>query len=340
MIPKKQIEQIRQELNECQMPVFLYHDDADGLCSFLLLRRFKGEGDWRIVKQNPHIDENFTRFVSESHDKVFILDIALVDQEFVDAVKKPVIWIDHHMPQKISKAKYFNPRIQKINEYTPVSSICYEIAKQDIWIGAAGAIADYSIPPFFEKFRKKYPELAGKAKKIDKILYDTKLGKLIRILSFSLKGKSEDVRKAVNIIKKVKEPSEILEPIEGPLKWVYKRYAEIDREYQELLSEALKQKYGKILVFLYKEKNYSFTENLANEIVYRIPKKKIYIIGREKEDYMRLSMRSRKINLLPILNKALEQVDGFGGGHPYACGASVKKEDFNRFIEIFEELAG
>ena len=36
---------------------------------------------------------------------------------------------------------------------------------------------------------------------------------------------------------------------------------------------------------------------------------------------------------------ALEQVDGFGGGHPYACGASIKKEDFKRFIEIFKELS-
>ena len=340
MIPKKQLEEIKKELEECQNPVFFYHDDADGLCSFLILRRFKGEGDWRIVKATPHIDETFSRFVSEFHDKVFILDIALVDQEFVDSIKKPVVWIDHHMPQKISKAKYFNPRVQDIDAYVPVSSICYEAVKEDLWIATAGTVADYSIPKFFEKFRKKYPEIAGKSKDIDKILYDSKLGKLIRILSFSLKGKSEDVRKAVNIIKNLKEPNELLEPKEGPAKWVYKRYEMIDKEYQALLSEALKQKYDNILIFIYQEKKYSFTENIANEIVYRIPKKKIYIVGRQKEDYMRLSLRSRDIDLLPILNKALEQVEGYGGGHPYACGASVKKKDFERFLEIFKELAG
>ena len=339
MIPKKQIEQIRQELIECQNPVFFFHDDADGLCSFLLLRRFKGEGDWRIVKTTPHITEESTRFVSEFHDKVFILDIALVDQEFVDKVKKPVIWIDHHTAQKISKAKYFNPRIKKPDEYTPVTSICYEVVKQDIWLAAAGSVADYSIPKFFNEFKKKYPELAGKAKDIEKIIYDTKLGRLIKILGYTLKGKSDDVRKAVNIIKSIKEPSELLEPKEGPAKWVYKRYSEINKEYQELLSDALKQKYEDILVFLYEEKKHSFSSELVNEIKHRIPNKKIYIVGREKSGDVRIAIRSSKINLIPILNKALEKVEGFGGGHPYACGASIKKKDFERFLELIGEYS-
>ncbi|MBW3022909.1 DHH family phosphoesterase, partial [Candidatus Woesearchaeota archaeon] len=248
-------------------------------------------------------------------------------------------WVDHHMPQKISKAKYFNPRVENIEEYTPVSTICYYVAKQDLWIAAAGAVADYSIPPFFEEFRKNYPELASKSKNIDKIIYDTKLGNLIRLLNFSLKGSSSDVRKFVNIIKKVKEPDEILDPKEGPLKWVHKRYLEMEKEYLSMLSKALKQKYGKIAIFIYEEKKHSFTETLASELTYRIPNKKIYIIGREKSGYMRISLRSRKINLVPLLKKALEQVEGFGGGHPQACGASIKIKDFPRFLELMEEYS-
>jgi len=339
MITKKEIRQIKEELVECRNPLFFFHDDPDGLCSFLLLRRFKGEGDWRVIKTTPHITEEFSRFVSEEHDKVFILDIALVDQEFVDKIKKPVVWIDHHMPQKISKAKYFNPRIKNPDEYISVSAICYEVAGQDVWIAALGAIADYSMPSFFNDFAEKYPELVGKAKDIEKILYETKLGELIKIFAFSLKGKSNDIKKAVNIIRKIKEPEELLSPKNPDAKWVVKRYGGINEEYQELLSEAMKQKYGDILIFLYQEKKYSFTGDVINELTHRIPGKKIYITGREKSGYMRISMRSRKINLLPILNKALEQVEGFGGGHPQACGASIKKKDFERFLELIEEYS-
>jgi len=339
MITEKEARQIRKELVECQNPIFFFHDDPDGLCSFLLLNRFKGEGDFIIVKTTPHIDESFARFVSEEHDKIFILDIALVDQEFIDRVKKPVIWIDHHMPQKIVNAKYFNPRVKNADAYIPVSTICHMVVKQDIWLAAAGALADYSMPPFFVEFRKKYPKLAGRTKNIDKIIFDTKLGKLIRILGFTLKGKSADVRKAIGIIRKIKEPSELLEPEEENAKWVYRRYEEIEEEYQEVLSRALKQNYKDILVFLYREEEHSFSGELVNEIKYRIPKKKIYIVGREKSGYARISLRSSKINLIPILNKALEQVEGFGGGHPQACGASIKLNDWDRFLEIIEDLA-
>ena len=37
--------------------------------------------------------------------------------------------------------------------------------------------------------------------------------------------------------------------------------------------------------------------------------------------------------ILSILKNALVGIEGYGGGHEYACGASVKKEDFERFIE-------
>jgi hypothetical protein len=49
----------------CQRPIFLFHDDADGLCSFLLLYRYKKEGKGIVVKSRPSVDSKFSKPVLE-----------------------------------------------------------------------------------------------------------------------------------------------------------------------------------------------------------------------------------------------------------------------------------
>jgi hypothetical protein len=49
---------------------------------------------------------------------------------------------------------------------------------------------------------------------------------------------------------------------------------------------------------------------------------------------MKCSIRgSEKGNIPAALEKALVGIDGYGGGHEYACGACIKVDDFPRFIE-------
>ena len=64
----------------------------------------------------------------------------------------------------------------------------------------------------------------------------------------------------------------------------------------------------------------------------------IIILAREKSGEYKMSLRSGRHG--PIIDKALEKaligVDGYGGGHEKACGANVKKADFERFIENFK----
>jgi len=72
--------------------------------------------DGVIVKTTPNIDKKFIRKVEEySPDKIFILDIALVEQDFIDSMKTKIIWIDHHTPiKRYGNVKYYNPRIQNL----------------------------------------------------------------------------------------------------------------------------------------------------------------------------------------------------------------------------------
>jgi single-stranded DNA-specific DHH superfamily exonuclease len=341
MITNNQIQEIRKELQECKNPLFFFHDDADGLSSFLLLYRYVKEGHGIIIKTTPNIDEKFLRKVEEyDPDKIFILDIALVEQEFIDKVKRKIIWIDHHNPQKRhGNLKYYNPRINSPKDNIPVSYICYQVVQQDLWIAMDGCIGDWYWPDFADKFKKQYPNLLPKnINKQEDALFETKLGKLIRIMEFSLKGKTSDALKCIKIMTRIKSPYEIINQTTPMGRYITKRAGKIEQEYQSLLKNALKTKpENNLLLFHYLHGKISFTKDLSNELIHRFPDK-VIIVAREKADEIKLSIRAPKINIPPILEKALQGVEGYGGGHEHACGANVKKKDFKRFIETFKKL--
>ena len=50
---------------------------------------------------------------------------------------------------------------------------------------------------------------------------------------------------------------------------------------------------------------------------------------------MKCSLRG-KTPIAKELEKALVGISGYGGGHPNACGAVIKEEDWNRFLKNFK----
>ncbi|MEA2036569.1 MAG: DHH family phosphoesterase [Nanoarchaeota archaeon] len=339
MLAKGDINKIKEELDNCKNPLFFFHDDPDGLCSFLLLYRYMREGHGVVFKSKPGLGKNFLKYIEDyGPDKVFILDIPLVDQEFIDGAKVPVIWVDHHTPQERSNVKYFNPRINNEGDGVSVTRICYEVVKQDMWIAATGCIGDWQIPDFFEDFKKEYGHLADvETDNPGKVYFETKLGRLVRVFSYILKGKTSEVIKCFKILTRVEHPDEILEQNTSQGKFIYKRFEKINEEYEGLLNDALK-KVGKdkLLIYVYSENQMSFSGDLSNELLYRHPDK-LVIIGREKSGEVRMSLRSSKVELQGVIEKALLGLEGYGGGHEYACGANVKREDFDKFIENIRE---
>jgi nanoRNase/pAp phosphatase (c-di-AMP/oligoRNAs hydrolase) len=336
MLTEKEIKQIRDELDTCKRPIFFFHDDPDGLASFLLLYRYVKEGRGIVLKARPNLTTMFgQKALNYEADKVFVLDIANVDQEFIDMVKVPVIWIDHHPPVERERVKYFNSRLNK-NQNTAAAYLCYQIVKEDDWIAAVGCIGDWYMPDFMKTFAKKNPKLVGDAKKIEELLFESPLGKLIKIFSFNLKGTTSEVRKAIKIFTRIEDPFEILEQTSPRGKLLYKKYEQVNKTYEELLKKALKVKKGKIIVFTYSEDKLSLTKDLANELMYRFPDK-IIVLGREKSGEFRCSIRSNKINLTKAVEKALIGVEGYGGGHERACGAAIKKESFKEFLKNLEK---
>ena len=75
MLTEKQVKEIREHLEKAQAPIFFFDNDADGLASFLLLRRYINRGKGVAIKSFPDLNESYARKLYElKPDYVFVLD--------------------------------------------------------------------------------------------------------------------------------------------------------------------------------------------------------------------------------------------------------------------------
>jgi hypothetical protein len=269
---------------------------------------------------------------------VVILDIGMVDQEFIDEVGVPVIWIDHHEPQAPERAHYFNPE-KSGKPNSPTCAMCYQVVEQDVWIATVGAFNDHFIPEFAAEFRAKYPDLLSeKHTTIQQVRFETPVGVLARVFGYNLKGTTEGTRKGISALIKIEDPREILTQSTSRGKLLWKRYKVVYDEYILLREKADNQAPADdVWVYIYSPGKYSITTDLADELNYRI-KSPIIILGREKDGEYRCSLRSKPgIPLRDILKKALVGVQGYGGGHMNSCGAAIKVVDFERFLATMKD---
>lgn len=334
-LKKEQIETLRRELETATRPLFFFDDDPDGLTAFLLLYRYKKEGHGVMVKTVPCLDTSFLRKVEEYQpDKIFVLDVPSIEQDFIDKAKVPIFWIDHHQPRTNTKVYYCNPRVHDDADNRPTNYWAYQVVQQDTWIALVGCIADWYLP----EFSKDFPELVPKnIKRIEEALFTTKAGTLARIFSFILKGKTADIMKSIKVLTRIYDPQEILEQKTAQGKFIYRRYEQMNKEYQVLINSIGKNNIeGDILFFTYHESKTSMTSDLANEVQYRFPDK-VILMCREYGGEMKCSLRAQFLDLAKVIEKSLVGINGYGGGHMHACGACIKIEDFERFKENLKE---
>ncbi|HLC89101.1 MAG TPA: DHH family phosphoesterase [Candidatus Nanoarchaeia archaeon] len=337
MLTKTEVQFIQEELATAKNPLFFYDDDPDGLCSFILLYSLHREGTGIVVKSAPKLDLKFYRKVEElKPDKIFVLDVPLLDQEFVDKAKLPIIYIDHHQVQQLQNVHYYNPHIKDPDAYIPTTRMAFQINPEGLWIATIGCLADYHMPDFIEQFIEKYPHLLPKKTTIPEAVYHYPVGKLVKMFSFLLKGMFSDVKKSVKILTRIKDPSELLGQTTAQGRFLYKQFEKINLKYEALLEQAKRSATrSKILLFSYTENQWSFTSELSNELLALYPQK-IVIIARRKSEEMKCSFRA----MFPIdksLERALVGIRGYGGGHPNACGAVVKEEDWVQFLKNFKQ---
>ena len=339
MIREEELREIRELLEKSHRPVFIFDSDTDGLASFLLFYKRIGEGKAVIKSGGPSIEKNYVRKVRDYQpDQVFILDVPIVTPEFWDNISTPIMWLDHHppIPDVPKKIKYYNPRKEDPEDGRPTSYWAYQAVKENLWIAMTGIIGDYYLL-LKEEFSKKYPDLLPPTvNSIKEALYETRIGKLIRILNFNLKGKYKDILTSVKILTRINDPYEILEQKTPAGKRIYKKYERVNNYYEELKNKIIIGE-ERIIVFTYENEKYSITGDLATELITYHPDK-IFVIGRIDKGIVRMSLRSNKdVNIARVLERVFKRVKGYGGGHSQACGASVPVEEFERFVKVLKE---
>ncbi len=345
------LETIRKLLKESNNPLFFYDDDPDGLVSYLLLKRGFDKGTGIIIRVRGtsfNEEELYLNKIEEYNpDLVVFLDKPTLNQEVFDKINVKKIWLDHHEVVDVKGVYYYNPRIKNKRDNKPTSYLCYKVTKKDLWLASVGTIADWSLV-LFTNFKKKYGDLVTGVKnlkkiKADDVLYDTKLGELVRIFSFVLKGKTKDVKNNIAALLKINDPYEILDKKSENGKKLFESADKVNKKYDDLLKKAIteiKKNKNRIINFTYISDEISFTSDLANELVHRYPGR-IITVGRIKDEMLRISLRSAvsDVELPKIIEKVFSEMKGSGGGHEHAVAVEIHKDDYKKFINLLRKYA-
>lgn len=342
MLTNKQISEIRLHLDNAQNPLFFFDNDADGLASFLLLRRAVGRGRGIAIKSFPGLDVNYMRKVHELRpDYIFILDKPQVSVEFLKEAHEaglPIVWIDHHdveLPELNELVYYFNSMRSEKPSSEPVTYWSYKVAgkKEDMWLALVGCIGDGFIPDFSQEAVDKYPELWRNVGSAFEGLYETQIGKISRILGFALKDSTSNVVKMIKMMFTA-GPQEVLQDDKKNI--MLQRFRQIDSKYSKLVEKAmLNASKSKLLYFQYGGE-LSISADISNELIYRYPDK-IIVVAYLKGTKANLSLRGKNVREFTL--KGIEGIENArGGGHNDATGAQMNVEDLPRFKEKLEKL--
>ncbi len=342
MIKKKEIEVLREHLIRAQNPLFYFDNDQDGLCSYLLLRRFYKKGNGVPVKTSPLGKEYLRRIDEFNPDYIFVLDQPTVSEEFFEDVHKrnlPLVWIDHHegTQEKIPEwVEYFNPVLSsKKNE--PVTKVCYEITKRkdDVWILIAGCIADKFLPKEYKTFLKLYPDLGVESNDPFKVYYSSGIGQISRMFGTGLKDRTTLVMKMIRFLINTKNPYEVLEEKNETLSFHY-RFNVINSKLDDLIEKAKKKSGSENIIFFKYAGDTSMSADVANKLSYLYPKK-IIVVAYLKGSRINLSLRGKDVKALVGRATAGMKFVTFGG-HNDAIGAQMDETQLDEFEKNLTSL--
>ena len=342
MLSKTQIQEIKNQLESSQNPLFFFDNDVDGLCAFLILRRAIGRGRGVTIKSFPDLKKQYLKKVEELNpDTIFILDKAEISPEFAEAVEQkgiPMIWIDHHETktpkETIKKTFYYN----SLPEAEPTTYMAQKIfnRQEDLWLAVIGCIGDVYMPDFAKKFTKQNPELLPQKISAFDALYSTEIGKIIRMLNFGLMDTTTNVVTLIKYLFKANGPYDILEENQRT-KQLHKRYAELNKFYNKQVekAEANFNEKSPILLFSYSGET-SMSSEIANKLYFN-HKDKLIVVVFKRQEKANVSIRGK--NALKITKQAIGNIkDATGGGHKEATGAMIPIDDFEKFKKNIKEL--
>ncbi|HLD04789.1 MAG TPA: DHHA1 domain-containing protein [Candidatus Nanoarchaeia archaeon] len=335
-ISKKKLEDFKKSIDNAKKILVFFDDDCDGLAAFLQVHQYK-ECIGVAIRAVPELRADYMRKVKEHEpDLILVFDMAMINEEFLEANKVPLIWVDHHEPKQPKGITYLNPHLEDEEDNRPTSYWVHQALNSNVWLATLGCIADWFWPEFADEFKKEYPDLLPKEiKTAPDALFNSKLGTLVQVFLFNLKGTVSDMNKSIRTFTKIKSPLEILNQASEAGQFLYKRYAPFREEYERILN-SIPVSTDKFAVHIYENAGNAYSSEISNELMYRYPEK-VFLIGRKNQGKIHASLRAVKIDVWTPLQKALTGLEASGGGHKNACGLSVKENELSRLIDALRK---
>lgn len=333
-------------LKQATEPAIIYDFDVDGITSCALiikiLKRMKKDVMNYTASPRPNFEKNPALELTKYYEDLIVLDISLDKNDIKKFANDRILNIDHHdtgLFENYENAVIFKNK----GKYTPTAKMVYDLGmklfkdfEKEDWIACAGVISDFGGPThteFVKKILKKYGYKTGRNKKF----FETKLGEIGHVInSVRITGDIKKAGMAVKVLLECEGPEDFLKAESAKTRLLYNNYSKIaDAIEQELERFRDKsQKKGKRILFTLKNQKYNLRSTICTILSSRM-KETIAIAEERKTDYIHISMRSRKGDLLEIIDELKKHVETVGGGHKNAAGLTIKKEDFPIFKRIF-----
>lgn len=344
MLSQESLDDIRTRLEGASCPVFLFDNDADGLCSYVIARRALGKGKGIPVRSYPELDVGYCeQALILGADMVVVLDKPFISEASIRLLQErsiPLLILDHHVVEKTYSPEIgsypleYNPALLEGSERStePVSYLMYCALgrKEDLWLMIAGCIADHYLPVEWEVFSVHYPALGGKVQSPFHAYYLTPLGTLAQSLNFGLKDSLAHVKALVTFLSECSGPEQVLGD-EAPLSF---------RDKMHTLSEALErfigeaQVHGSLVVVQYSGAT-SMSADIANKLSFLYPGNYI-LVAYCKGSVTNLSLRGKGVK--KIFDALVPTFPGLlGGGHEDAVGGRMVSASVEGFIKAFQE---
>ena len=163
--------------------VIIYNNDADGICSCVLIDKFlmekTGKKSFSISQPMPMDKNLIQRIQTTLPTKIIFLDLAVDQQQTI--LKKlgsicDILIVDHHQfikDMSSNSVVHYNPRFDKPRIYQSTSYLIYKICSKlmdmsdSLWISVIGMIADYNLKDSTDLVEEAEKKVSAKELKIE-----------------------------------------------------------------------------------------------------------------------------------------------------------------------------
>lgn len=330
----KKMNKIKKFLSSLKDYSLVYHKDSDGVCSAALLSKALGEPTTVSPNDQPSIEitDQLINRVNETPKTIFT-DLP-VDQLDYKKIKSDTLVVDHHTTKEnlnnvgSDNFLHINPRFQKPDIYLPASYLVYKILEElgyDVekykWIAGIGIVGDRGTDNCKDLINSIEDEFDLNIKDLDFLSGLIESSKIVK----GVGGISE----AFKIVSNAEKPKDIMNSN------LMNYYKKCQKEIENLMAdfEYNSEYIPNANAYIYKlVSRYNVGSVISTKISEKKPDAAVFVYKITSYFFMSARCQSGRINVGKLLKKLTKGL-GKGGGHPQAAGASMPKENAEKFLK-------